>query len=123
MRNFDPLIGVPFAYRGRGPDTYDCYGLVRECLKRWDGVDVPDYVSPSDGGRITAMFALELRLWEPCEPRAGTVAVIQVPGNMHCGYLLDSTNMLHTWEVSGGVVKEPLEVWKRRIKGFYRYVG
>jgi hypothetical protein len=84
---------------------------------------VPDYTSPSDGARISALFALELRLWEPCEPRTGSIALIRVPGNMHCGYLLDPNRMIHTWKKSGGVTIERLEIWKPRIKGFYRYVG
>lgn len=125
--NFDALIGVPFAYGGRGPDTYDCYGLLRELYKR-DGIDIPDYTSPTDAGRITALMGCQLHLWELAECCVGAAVLMRVLDrsgntNMHVGYVIDENRMIHTWESSGGVVIEPLEVWKRRIKGFYRYVG
>ena len=123
MRDFSDLIGVPFEMGGRGPKSYDCYGLVRELARRWDGVSLPDYTSPADAGRISALFALELRLWQSCERRPGAVALIHIPGHTHCGYVLDNLYMLHTWQASGGVVRERLFEWQRRIKGFYRYVG
>jgi len=121
MHDHADLIGIPYEPGGRGPGTYDCYGLVRECLRR-DGIIVPDYTSPKDGVIITALFAMELRLWELCEPQKGVMAVLKVPGNTHCGYMLNPEYMLHTWKASGGVVIEPVRVWGHRLRGFYRYV-
>jgi len=122
MANVSDLIGVPFQYGGRGPDTYDCYGLLRELMRR-DGTVIPDYLSPTDAPRILAMFALGLSHWQqaPCKP--GTALLIQAGTFAHCGYVLDSMWFAHTWEKSGGVVKERLDDWKHRIKGSYRYVG
>lgn len=127
MGNHIDLIGTPFEYGGRGPKTFDCYGLVREMHKR-AGLDIPDYRSPSDSVRITQTFLGNLHLWEPTEPKEGAVAYITFPGRdgaiwTHCGYLVNDHQMLHTWKKSGGVLLEPTEVWKRRIKGYFRYVG
>lgn len=36
------LLGLPFADGGRGPDSYDCWGIVREVYRRY-GVTLPDY--------------------------------------------------------------------------------
>ena len=120
---FNDLIGVPFEYGGRGPDKFDCYGLLRHVYAQ-DGIDLPDYLSPSDGARITALMMGELRLWEQIEtPEVGCALLIRVPGNMHCGYYLGGDWFLHTWRGSGGVVKERLSEWKHRVIGFYRYVG
>lgn len=117
------LIGVPFAYGGRGPDRFDCYGLLRH-LYRADGIELPDYLSPSDGPRIAALMMGELRLWERLEkPLAGAALLIRVPRGMHCGYYLGNDEFVHTWEASGGVLIERGSIWQNRIMGYYRYVG
>lgn len=116
------LIGVPFSYGGRGPDSFDCYGLVRH-LHALKGVDIPDYQSPSDGPRISAMMAGELRLWKEAPLRVGATILFKVPGNMHVGTYLGKDRFIHTWESSGGVVVERLSTWQRRVMGIYEYVG
>ena len=30
LLDIDDLLGVPYKVHGRGPDSYDCYGLVIE---------------------------------------------------------------------------------------------
>ena len=40
------LIGKPYRLGGRGPDAYDCWGLVREVLRRMlPGQALPDWAS------------------------------------------------------------------------------
>ena len=40
------LIGRPWRLGGRGPDAYDCWGLVREVLQRMrPGLPLPDWAS------------------------------------------------------------------------------
>ncbi|WP_028449702.1 C40 family peptidase [Chitinibacter tainanensis] len=119
---FIDLIGVPFEYKGRGPDTFDCYGLLRELYRR-QGHDIPDYISPTDGARISALFANQLVLWREVEPEPGAAVLIRVPGNMHCGMLIDRHRFIHTWEGAGGVCIEEIDDWKSRVLGYYRYVG
>lgn len=117
------LIGTPFVYGGRGPDHFDCYGLLKHLYRR-DGIELPDYLSPSDGARISALMLGELRLWQQIpEPEYGAAVLIRLPGNMHCGYCLDNGYFIHTWERHGGVIVERLSGWRHRIVGFYRYVG
>jgi cell wall-associated NlpC family hydrolase len=128
MVKFDDLIGIPYKRGGRGPHVYDCYGLVMEMHRRAGGLELKDYASPEKAHEVTALFASEVRLWTPCEPSAGAVpyVVIVLPSGLvwtHCGYMLDDNRMIHTWEKSGGVCVERVDTWKRRIKGFYRYVG
>ncbi len=123
MADTDYLIGVPFAYGGRGPESYDCYGLLMHLFKQDQGVDLPDYKSPSDGARISAIFTSELRLWERCELKEGAAVLFRVPGNIHVGYCLGKDRFIHTWDRSNGVVIERLGDWKKRLMGVYRYVG
>lgn len=116
---YDDLIGVPFKLGGRGPDAYDCYGLLEEMYRR-DGKNILDYKSPEAGPLISALITSECaRLWQPCEPKRGATALIRVPHSLHVGYMIGPMRMIHSWEKSGGVVIEPIEVWKRRVIGFY----
>jgi cell wall-associated NlpC family hydrolase len=117
------LIGTPFEYGARGMDKFDCYGLVKYLHER-KGIRIPDYRSPSDQSRIAALMGGQLMLWESCKPEPGSVVVFKIAGLVtHCGMVLADEKFIHTWEGSGGVCVERLSDWKRRIYGFYRYIG
>ena len=122
MDKYADLIGVPFEYGGRGPEAYDCYGLVKK-LHHDDGIILPDYKSPTEGASITALMMSETRLWEECPIAPGRTLLFRVPGNLHVGYLISSDRFIHTWERSGGVTIERFSDWKSRLMGCYKYVG
>ncbi|UUZ75535.1 C40 family peptidase [Polaromonas sp. P1(28)-13] len=118
------LVGVPFVYGGRGPDSFDCYGLVMHILKCQHSQDIPDFRSTSDRASLAASFANGVQAWQEVPPAAGAVVLFRIGRYIsHCGYMLDSMRMIHTWEDSGGVVIERADTWKRRTVGFYRYLG
>lgn len=124
MVNVSSLIGLPFEYGGRGPDKFDCFGLLMHILKENHGQDIPDFRSTSDRAVIQSSFATGLPMWEKTEQGANTPVLFRVGKYVsHCGYMIDSMRMVHTWEKSGGVVIERVDVWKQRIVGFYKYVG
>lgn len=123
MIDHDALIGAPFEFGGRGPDKFDCYGLVRYLYQTEHGVLIPDYTSPTDAPRINALFAGNINLWEETECAPGTVVLIRARIFNHVGYVVDHRHFMHTWRDSGGVVMERLDQWKNRIVGFYKYVG
>lgn len=118
------LIGLPFVYGGRGPNSFDCYGLVMHILKTEHGQAVPDVRSAASQATIAAKMAVSMPLWQQVNPAPGTVALFRIGRYIsHCGYMLDELRMIHTWEQSGGVVTERIDAWKQRTVGFYRYVG
>lgn len=119
------LIGVPFEYGGRGPLSYDCYGLVKECWRRMHGVELPDFLSPTDPGAQAAVGILQLMQWQPVAPAPGVMAAIRIGSlTRHCGFLIDEDTMLHAWEFSHGVTLVRLnDEWRRRITGYYRHAG
>lgn len=117
------LIGVPFEYGGRGPDAFDCYGLLMEMYRR-DGIILPDYRSPDQLNRIAALMAMQLDLWRETEKRPGAAVLIRIGRfNSHVGYVLDGMRFVHTWEESGGVVTERLSSWESKIAGYYEFAG
>ena len=121
----DSLIGVPFEWGGRGPDTLDCYGLVKNLYEaEYPAVTLPEYMSPDNSTETAAMMAGQIDLWKRVEEKPNVVVLIRVRGMAsHVGYTLGDDKFIHTWESSGGVVIERLSQWKRKIIGYYEYVG
>lgn len=122
MVEYGDLIGAPFVYGGRGPAAFDCYGLVMELYRREHGVELPDFLSPTDQGTQAALGLIKLQQWEdvPCQP--GVMVAIRI-GRLvsHCGYMIAPDRFLHAWEKTGGVTTQRLDVWHRNIIGYYRY--
>lgn len=117
------LIGTPFKYGGRGPDSYDCYGLVMEMSRR-NGRELPDFGFAENQGLIAAMMGATMPQWAPIECRPGAIALIRI-GRLvsHVAYVLDGDRMIHAWEHSHGVSIVLIAEWKHRIVGFYEYAG
>lgn len=124
-RLYADLIGTPFRDGARGPDAFDCWGLLQAVLRRM-GHFPTDF--PSDPALLFQAITDE---WQHIEHAA------QVhPGD---GILLRSTNPKYQWHV--GVVIAPghflhareaanvcverydSPAYRRRIAGFYRYRG
>lgn len=117
------LVGTPFKYGGRGPDFYDCYGLVMELARR-NGQTLPDFGFASNKALIASMMGATMPQWQSLESQPGAVVLIRIARFIsHVGYQIDDHRMLHTWESSGGVTIGRLDDWKQRIVGFYKYVG
>ena len=129
MAKFADLIGTPFAYGARGPDEFDCYGLVMEMARR-DGKTLPDFghgadwMLPGRQSLVAGMMGASLHQWRQVEITPGAVALLRV-GRLpsHVAYVLDQDRMLHAWDQSNGVSVINVEEWKHRIVGFYEYVG
>lgn len=124
------LIGKPFVNGGRGPDGFDCYGLAREVMRRFDQPLPPDL---SCDALHAASCELEfdrqrlLRCWRPVLiPAPGTlIAIKNHPLYVnHVGVLLSGGRFIHCLERLGvclDLVHSP--AWSRRIHGYYEYVG
>lgn len=123
-------VGAPFEDGGRGPDSYDCWGLLRAVYSDVRGVTLPTYgeVSSRDLLKIArAIDAGKDEGWEACEP-APMVAVLMRSGRggpriVHVGVMVDSRRMLHT-EVATHAALVPINhpSVSGRIVGFRRLV-
>ena|SRR3990167_1739349 len=94
----DDYRGRPFRLGARGPDAYDCYGLVRAVLRdRWNA-DVPALDGLEALGtpeRFRAASAAEDDLWIAAEPpRPGDVLTFMLDG-LHVGVVVAEGWMLH----------------------------
>ena len=111
------LLGKPWRKDARGPDAYDCVGLLIEMLRRL-GFTIPAYAS--DIGAIDlALFDWEL----VTDPQPGDAILIRsLNPRWHIGVVSGPGWMLHSRE-GAGVLRERYNVfpWQARIEGFYRW--
>ena len=47
--NINQYIGLPYREGARGPDAYDCYGLVAEVYRACRGIQLPDWYKDATG--------------------------------------------------------------------------
>jgi cell wall-associated NlpC family hydrolase len=123
MFRIDDLIGKPFQRGGRGPDGYDCAGLVVEVLRRRNiHLSIPD-TPESNHDQLVSMREILRAKWIDI-PRAWPGCVVYFKP-AHVGIMLTRTNFLHVAEDVGQVCIERLEgpTWPRRFAGFYEYGG
>tara|TARA_B100000700_G_scaffold189815_1_gene209164 strand:- start:35844 stop:36233 length:390 start_codon:yes stop_codon:yes gene_type:complete len=117
-------IGRPFRPHGRGPDAYDCWGLVCAAYRDVLGRELDDYGGEyqtlKDVDRLKGIFARECGdTWQQIEhPEPMDVAVIYRRGRaIHAGLYLGAGRILH---VEHGIetVIQPADAF--RIEGYYR---
>jgi len=93
----DQYVGLPFAEDGRGPDRYDCWGLVKRVLEKEFGLaGLPNYLGVESVGDAIAL-AKSSRTWRASSsPRRGAVVVMLTDGvPEHVGVMVDDRNVLH----------------------------
>lgn len=117
------LIGKPYKVHGRGPDSYDCYGLAIEACKRF-GKILPDAIY-SETDRIQNAHLIDsqkpsIQAIRVEKPSAGVVVALKVGGvASHIGVCLGDGNFIHCEK--NGVRVETLASWNRRTEGFYTW--
>ena len=118
------LIGTPFRRGARGPDEFDCYGLVKFLIERATGREVPDYQSPTDSGTTHALMITSREFWHRLPgQQVGSMVFFRIGREVcHVGYVISNGLFIHAWEPSGGVTIERLSEWEKRIDGFYEYI-
>lgn len=125
------LIGKQFQSGGRGPDIFDCWGLVREIYRRY-GVELPDYSIAADAcQRIEGQIEDEKtsKRWvQIVEPEIPCIVLLRCHPDFvqHLGVYIGAEKFLHIRaEKEKGVVVNRLDdpLWRRRFKGFWKYVG
>ena len=121
------LIGLPFKHRGRGPDAYDCYGLVLEIHER-QGIILFDTGYPDSQRDQARLVSGHLHRWRKIEPQSGAVLLFRqgLIGN-HVGVQIDDERFIHATESFGQVRIDRLSVGapppRNILIGAYQYVA
>lgn len=125
------LIGRPYADGARGPDAFDCWGLVHFAFSRELGIDLPDHagVHPKEIREVSTRMApaANAATWSPVEaPRAFDVALMShaVHSKLptHIGIMVSASKVLHIWRATDACVMELGDHrLSRRVLGFFRH--
>jgi len=127
------FIGKPFADHGRGPDAFDCWGLVRAALKAGAGVDVPSYteayVSADERAELHALIAGSTAPWQVIaagREREFDLALFRIGRWVsHFGLIVRPGFMLHVSHERQDSCIESYRSgrWAPKLEGFYRHAG
>ncbi len=124
--DYTDLLGRRFRYGGRGPECYDCYGLVMEVYRRF-GIQLPDCGTASTPAEIDAMIKEFSRHWVKIrQPEIPSVVAFYIrrPYVSHLGVVIGPDRFIHIMQRSLVTVERlSSPVWRHRIAGFYRWAG
>jgi cell wall-associated NlpC family hydrolase len=125
LHDLDALIGKKFGYGGRGPDTFDCYGLCIEAY-RLIGSELPETgsaVMPSVIDRLVEKNRPEFTQIERPTPFCLVTFSIKRPYTSHIGIVLDDCiRFLHIEQkMTACIERLDSPLWQRRITGYFEY--
>lgn len=128
---WNKYVGKPFQEKGRGPDEFDCWGLVRWVYKNDhpDNIIVPSYLecydTTNDRDKLADVIFDETQAhWkEPDTPKEFDAIVLRMRGvPMHVGIVTKPGHMLHCAQGIGTVHERFDSIrWANKVLGFYRY--
>ena len=125
-------IGLPYADKGRGPDSFDCWGLVRLFYAEQFGIVLPshlgDYESAKHQHEVSALIEREKQAgkwFEVPAPMFGDLVSMRIAGQpWHVGIALGDGRMLHTMKRHESVIESHTSrLWAKRIDGYFRHVA
>lgn len=99
-------IGLPFEDCANGPDSFDCWGLVRFVMENEFGILLPDLsYDTSDKNRNRFVDQYRPFFTQLDKPQHGAL-VLYTPDRRrtHIGVCIDGTDMLHTMKYQGSVL-------------------
>ena len=126
----DEFVGLPYGDCGRGPDAWDCWGLVCKVFNEMLAIDLPsyasDYVDSRERDESSALIEAENcpPTWAPVDqPEPFDLALFRLGAHRcHVGIIVATPMMLHM--AHGQYAKiEPISAprWKNRLLGVYRH--
>jgi cell wall-associated NlpC family hydrolase len=115
------LIGKPFADGARGPDSFDCFGLLLELFRR-RGIIITDHSYSADPNERGALLLKGLAGWTPCDIHPGAGLMFRENGIAgHVGVALDEDRFLHAARSIGQVgIGFLSRGWRPRLMGAYK---
>ena len=98
LLDVNDLLGKPYKVHGRGPDSYDCYGLVIEVEKRL-GRELPDLYEifeKKSEVRDTLLATQAVGLIKTDSPSFGDIIVFKKKGHIdHIAVYLKNDDFIH----------------------------
>jgi cell wall-associated NlpC family hydrolase len=125
LSDLTKLLGKKYARGGRGPDTFDCYGLALEVARRI-GFDLPELLTPEGLAETDGEFwkqAQKSEQLETARPWCVVAFRLRPPWVTHVGIVLEDCRRFVHIDRKKGVCIERLDniAWKPKIAGYYEY--
>ena len=126
------LIGKPYKHNGRGPNSFDCYGLVKYIYETMLGIYLPEYTDYTqdwykERNVLTEQFNKFSDLWHPVDNLAQWDILTFSLGTdkkvtNHCGVYLNGEKMIHCYENRPvGIDRITKPYWENNLTGKMRY--
>ena len=122
------LVGKPFVLRARGPEAYDCFGLVMEIFTR-QGIAMNDHTygeslrSQMEAFQNGQKHSQWIKLDAPEPGCALMFAYVNLPG--HAGVMIDGSRFIHATATFNQVVisriTDGIPTYASKLLGAYRY--
>lgn len=135
MFDYECYIGKPFEQDGRGPDSYDCYGLTKEIFARF-GKNIGEYwCLVEDKEQINKLFRRAIKTkWRQVDYKHGeeipVPALVALRFNApagvvnHTAVYIGEGRFIHIREKIGVCVDRlDSPAWRKQIVGIYEYTG
>lgn len=131
LSNVSDMVGKPYVELAWGPDAYDCQGVVIEVSKRMKTPFIQqdfDITAPTEFHEIYIYLESLSDYYQKQEqPEPGDLVPIYYPVQSivsHVGIMVTKNQFMHSRARVGVTIERIDSVqWKKRIAGFYRYVG
>lgn len=130
MLDLSPYVGIPFKSCGRDHFGLDCWGLLCLIYKEKLGINLSSYIDEYDTARsynkIANAIDTHLPEWMPIEhgkEKPFDVIIFRLRGlPIHIGMIVGPGKMIHTLDkVNTCIEKYNTPLWRKRIRGFFRY--
>ena len=117
-----------FAFGGRGPKFYDCYGLAKAIYKEKLNIILPEIETPELLHDIYVKCDESVKYFDEIEkPKSWCLVAFEIkpPFVSHVGIILPGLKtFIHAFHKSGIVIQKLRDpVWSRKIKGYYTYAS
>jgi len=126
--SWQDIMGKPFQYGGRGPNSYDCYGLIIELNNRLNRFMPPDFISTSDVDIICKQIdcATSIQFNKLLKPIPFCLVTFFIKPRItsHIGMVLPNLyQFIHITEnTSVSIDRLDSHEWSRRITGYWEHV-
>lgn len=125
---YNKYLNKGFADKGRGPNLFDCWGLVQHVYKIERNIDLPSYLDSYqhtlECQAIAEKIEQEQKKWDLVnEPKEFDVIILRMNGlPMHVGIITNPNYMLHCIQGVGTVHESYNNMrWKSKVVGYARY--
>jgi len=116
--NVNCFIGLPYREGARGPDAFDCYGLIIEVFRQLRGINLPDFYQDGPGvQQASRAIAAAVR----GEAAGGRCEKVEEPQNFDFAIAGSATRPHHVGLVANGGVLHASKAFGSAWHPVYRF--